>query len=155
MATLLLSACTPVCQAPTWRSPVPLPTRKTTKMLAKPSKGIARAVSGAGAIRSEFYGGFLRISVTKPVHSEDIKKHPRTTTCGLPAIPIVSPIINFFLSPTVILAIYAIGAVRLFQGMDRTTFSSNPATRIGLTAAWPVLFATSKAFREQFKKAIR
>jgi len=79
------------------------------------------------------------------------------TRAGLPVvsnIPVVGPILNFVISPTLLTAIYVFGAIRFLSGFSRTIYSDTLANRVGLTAIWPVLFLLSKAFRENFKRAV-
>jgi len=79
------------------------------------------------------------------------------TRAGLPVvsnIPVVGPVLNFVISPTLLMAIYVFGAIRFLSGFSRTVYSDTLANRVGLTAIWPVLFLLSKAFRENFKRAV-
>eukprot|EP00245_Coleochaete_scutata_P013609 TRINITY_DN5599_c0_g1_i1.p1 TRINITY_DN5599_c0_g1~~TRINITY_DN5599_c0_g1_i1.p1 ORF type:complete len:136 (-),score=4.93 TRINITY_DN5599_c0_g1_i1:135-542(-) len=79
-------------------------------------------------------------------------------TAGLPVvsgIPIIGPLVNLALSPVVLFAAYAICAARFWAGFNRTTYSDAPATKVTVTALWPVLFVASKAFRDNFKKAVK
>lgn len=79
------------------------------------------------------------------------------TRAGLPVvsnIPVVGPVLNFVVSPTLLMAIYVFGAIRFLSGFSRTVYSDTLANRVGLTAIWPVLFLLSKAFRENFKRAV-
>ncbi|XP_057813182.2 uncharacterized protein LOC131079859 isoform X2 [Cryptomeria japonica] len=59
---------------------------------------------------------------------------------GLPlvsSIPIVGPIVNFVVNPTVFTVIYVFGAIRFILGFSRTTYSDTVINRFGLTAMWP------------------
>lgn len=79
------------------------------------------------------------------------------TRAGLPVvsnIPVAGPILNFVISPTLLTAIYVFGAIRFLSGFSRTIYSDTLVNRVGLTAIWPVLFLLSKAFRENFKRAV-
>lgn len=77
---------------------------------------------------------------------------------GLPVIssvPVLGPLVNTLLSPLVLLAVYALGAIRFFSGFSNTTYTDLFSTKLGLTLAWPVLFVVSQKYRSNFKKAVR
>eukprot|EP00898_Chlorokybus_atmophyticus_P001116 jgi/Chlat1/2004/Chrsp158S02290 len=72
-----------------------------------------------------------------------------STVCGLP-VPIIGP----FFNPFTAFLLYSVGVVRFLGGFEKTSFSGSTQNKLGLAAAWPVLFAVSPSFRANFKKAI-
>lgn len=81
----------------------------------------------------------------------------RVATAALPVIssvPLVGPVVNLATSPFVLFLVYTVGAARLWAGFNKTTYSTDAATKARLTALWPVLFVLSKAFRDNFGKAV-
>ncbi|KAG0570521.1 hypothetical protein M758_6G162300 [Ceratodon purpureus] len=76
---------------------------------------------------------------------------------GLPVIssvPVVGPLANAIFNPVLLFIVYAAGAFRFYSGFQKTTYADSSATKISMTALWPVLFVASKAYRDNFKKAI-
>nr|PNR62758.1 hypothetical protein PHYPA_001182 [Physcomitrium patens] len=76
---------------------------------------------------------------------------------GLPVIssvPVLGPLANAVFNPVLLFIVYAAGAFRFYSGFKKTTYADNSATKISMTALWPVLFIASKAYRNNFKKAV-
>ena len=76
---------------------------------------------------------------------------------GLPVIssvPVVGPLANAIFNPVLLFIVYAAGAFRFYSGFQKTTYANSSATKISMTALWPVLFLASKAYRDNFKKAV-
>jgi len=81
----------------------------------------------------------------------------RVISAGLPVIssvPVVGPLANAVFNPVLLFIVYAAGAFRFYSGFRKTTYADSSATKISMTALWPVLFLTSAAYRSNFKKAI-
>lgn len=76
---------------------------------------------------------------------------------GLPVIssvPVLGPLANAVFNPVLLFIVYAAGAFRFYSGFRKTTYADSSATKISMTALWPVLFLVSKAYRSNFKKAV-
>lgn len=76
---------------------------------------------------------------------------------GLPvvsSVPVLGPLANAVFNPVLLFIVYAAGAFRFYSGFRKTTYADSSATKISMTALWPVLFLASKAYRDNFKKAI-
>lgn len=89
----------------------------------------------------------------------DTRNHRRVggIRAGLPVIssvPVVGPLANAIFNPVLLFIVYAAGAFRFYSGFRKTTYADAPASKISMTALWPVLFLASKAYRDNFKKAI-
>jgi hypothetical protein len=76
---------------------------------------------------------------------------------GLPvvsSVPVLGPLANAVFNPVLLFIVYAAGAFRFYSGFRKTTYADSSATKISMTALWPVLFVASKAYRSNFKKAV-
>ncbi|MCS7030062.1 MAG: hypothetical protein NZL92_00830 [Gloeomargarita sp. SKYG116] len=56
------------------------------------------------------------------------------------------------IAATILLVIYLLGAWRFLAGFDKTFYSSN---RFWLTVLWPIFFAFSGRYRQEFFKALK
>jgi hypothetical protein len=54
-----------------------------------------------------------------------------------------------------LIAGYAYGAWKFWNGFERTHFSPNLPNRIGLSLLWPALFVTNKSYRRNFRQALK
>lgn len=68
-------------------------------------------------------------------------------TAGL---PVLGPLLS---NPLVVIP-WALGSFRLFAGYSKTSFSDALPSKLLLCLLWPLLAATSKGFRDQFKRAV-
>lgn len=50
------------------------------------------------------------------------------------------------------LGVYIWGAIKFWNGFQRTNFQSN---RLLLTALWPVLVLANRSYRQNFQKALK
>jgi Na+/alanine symporter len=50
---------------------------------------------------------------------------------------------------------YGLGMWKFWSGFDRTNFQRSLPNRLSLALLWPVLFTTSKSYRQNFRKALK
>lgn len=115
--------------------------------LARPQAGLRRNLSLNG--KSSQQQGRVGIRCRRRVGG--------VISAGLPVIssvPVVGPLANAVFNPVLLFIVYAAGAFRFYSGFRKTTYADSSATKISMTALWPVLFLTSAAYRSNFKKAI-
>eukprot|EP00850_Spirogloea_muscicola_P013351 SM000090S24313 [mRNA] locus=s90:248278:249595:- [translate_table: standard] len=144
MATLGVAACR--CRGPSpsvalapslLRAPTSAPGGSLAAQSAR-ARALFLAAGKAPRLRSSRAGGQARAGL--PIIS---------------SVPVIGGIVNFALNPVLLFMIYTAGAARFWSGFPRTNYTSSTTTRSALTAAWPVLFIASKAFRDNFKKAVK
>ncbi|MBW4632755.1 MAG: hypothetical protein KME30_12940 [Iphinoe sp. HA4291-MV1] len=54
-----------------------------------------------------------------------------------------------------LVVVYTGGAWKFLNGFNRTNFQQSQSNRLRLALLWPALFATSKSYRQNFRKALK
>ncbi|MEL7034475.1 MAG: hypothetical protein AAFO04_02475 [Cyanobacteria bacterium J06592_8] len=55
----------------------------------------------------------------------------------------------------VVVAIYAGGVWKFWNGFERTNFAKSFENRLYLSLLWPVLFVSNQSYRKNFTKALK
>ncbi|MEH1769787.1 hypothetical protein [Nostoc sp.] len=54
-----------------------------------------------------------------------------------------------------LIVVYGVGALKFWNGFERTNFNPALSNRIRLSLLWPALFITNQSYRRNFRKALK